>query len=87
MDKARWEEVAATGERRGAAGRTTTLYTVSGCWARETGSLAQAQARVGGRMECLVLGSKLGRLGLSFGLAVLLHGSATSREGKQTSPE
>jgi hypothetical protein len=75
------------GEKRG--GRRNNTVHVSGCLAWETGSLAQAQAqaRVGGRMECLVLGSKLGRLGLSFGLAVLLHGSATSRESKQTSPD
>jgi hypothetical protein len=31
MDKARWEEVAAAGERRGAAGEIT-LYTSLGVW-------------------------------------------------------
>jgi hypothetical protein len=87
MDKAWWEEMAAAGEREEGRQEEQQHCTRLWCLAWETGSLAQAQARVGGRMECLVLGSKLGRLGLSFGLAVLLHGSATSREGKQTSPE
>jgi hypothetical protein len=89
MDKARWEKCR-RGVRRGGK-RNTTVHVSSVGWARwKTGWLRHRhELAVGWSAGCLgrswVEPAK--SLGLSFGLAELLHGSATSRESKQTSPE